>query len=270
MQFAVDTHVHIYPFYRVDKALNSILLNLSRFGEQSVKIACLTERYDCDIYAELATLPRPEVAEKFHIDNRSTHLLIREISGSGEFFLLPGQQIITQENIEILSLACSQRVAEGNSAVDTVHDILAQEGIPVVAWAPGKWFFERGRVVKSLFDRFGPSELALGDTTLRPLGWGEPSIMFAAHRDGYRILYGSDPLPFKGEEITPGSYATLIQGESRFEDKCISDPDVLIKRVLTADLRIQPVGSRGTIPQVMKRLFKNNRAPKPMRITDQK
>ena len=267
MQFVVDTHVHIYPFYQVDVALSSILRNLSRFGEKSVKIACLTERYDCELYQELASSPRREVAEKFRIENRSTHLLIQELSGAGEFSLLPGQQIITKENIEILSLACLHRVAEGNSAQDTVHDILRQKGIPVVAWAPGKWFFQRGKVVKSLIEKFGPSELALGDTTLRPLGWGMPSTMFEARRDGYRILYGSDPLPFRGEEATPGSYATLIQGTMRQDEKCRSNADAILKSVLTANMRIQPVGSRGTIPQVLKRLYKNKRAPKPLRET---
>ena len=270
MQFAVDTHVHIYPFYRIDTALDSILRNLSRYGEDTIKIACLTERYDCDIYEELATSPRQEVAENFQIENRSTHLLVRERGGSGEFYLLPGQQIITEENIEILSLACLQRVAEGNSAISTVHDILQVEGIPVVAWAPGKWFFDRGRVVRSLIEQFGPSQLALGDTALRPLGWGEPTIMFAAHRDGYKILCGSDPLPFGGEEITPGSYATLIQNDRRQGDDHLFEPNALLKKLLTTDWQIQPVGSRGTIPQVIKRLYKNNRAPKPVRNTKQK
>lgn len=265
MQFAIDTHVHIYPFYRVEQALESVIENLSRAGENAVKIGCLTERYDCDIYNELATAPRPQVAERFHIENRENFLFVRRRQGIGKFYLLPGQQIITKENIEVLSLNCLKRVTEGNSAVDTVHDILTLGGLPVVAWAPGKWFFKRGEVVQSLIEQFNPSELALGDTTLRPLGWGVPSIMRTARRRGFKILYGSDPLPFNGEETTPGSYATLIQNIKHSNNSDTPDPGKLLSNVLSEDLQIQSVGSRGTFPRVLKRLYQNNRAPKPSR-----
>ncbi len=265
MQFAIDTHVHIYPFYRVEHALESVIENLARTGENTIKIACLTERYDCDIYSELATSPRPEVAARFHIENHENYLLIRRRESTGEFYLAPGQQIITKENIEVLSLSCLKRVAEGNSAVDTVRDILELGGIPVVAWAPGKWFFKRGEVVKSLIDRFSPSELALGDTTLRPVGWFVPLIMRAARRRGYKILYGSDPLPFKGEERTPGSYATLIQGINQSTGGEIPDPGQLLSGALAQDLPLKSTGSRGSFPSVLKRLYLNNRAPKPSR-----
>jgi hypothetical protein len=178
---------------------------------------------------------------------------------------VPGQQVITKENIEVLSLNCLKRVAEGNSAIETVRDILAMGGLPVVAWAPGKWFFKRGEVVQSLIDQFSPSELALGDTTLRPLGWVVPSIMRAARRRGFKILYGSDPLPFSGEETTPGSYATLIQSIKYSNVNDIPNPGELLNGVLSEDLQIQSVGSRGTFPRVLKRLYRNNRAPKPSR-----
>jgi hypothetical protein len=59
-------------------------------------------------------------------------------------------------------------------------------------------------------DTFGPAVVALADTTLRPLGWPEPALFQRARREGFRILAGSDPLPFAGEESRIGRYATVV------------------------------------------------------------
>ena len=64
-----DTHVHIYPFYKVEDALNNIAQNLGQYSGVSHRIACLTERYDCELYAELRDAPRASVIEQFSIKN---------------------------------------------------------------------------------------------------------------------------------------------------------------------------------------------------------
>ena len=267
MKFVIDTHVHIYPFYRVEQALESILDNLSRTGGDATKIACLTERYDCNLYEELATSPRNEVRKSFSIEPLEGSLLISRHDGQGDFYLLPGQQVITAENIEILSLNCLKRVVEGNSAADTVRDILERGGVPVIAWAPGKWFFKRGKVVRALIDEFSPSDIALGDTALRPLGWGVPSIMKAAKRSGFKVLYGSDPLPFAGEEFKPGTYVTLVQSESDSASIDSLNPDRVLKNILAANPEVESGGSRGSLLEVLARLYRNSQAPKPPRQT---
>jgi hypothetical protein len=265
MQFVIDTHVHIYPFYRVEQALESILDNLSRTGGGATKIACLTERYDCNLYEELAASPRNEVRNSFSIESLEGSLLISRRDGEGDFYLLPGQQVITAENIEILSLNCLKRVVEGNSAVDTVRDILGHGGVPVIAWAPGKWFFNRGKVVRTLIDEFSPSDIALGDTALRPLGWGLPSIMKAAKRRGFKVLYGSDPLPFAGEELKPGTYVTLVRSDSDSASIGSLNPGRVLKNILAANPEVKSGGSRGSLLEVLARLYRNSRAPKPPR-----
>ena len=266
MQLAVDTHVHIYPFYRVERALRAILKNLGMGNQSGVKVACLTERYDCDLYASLQKSPSAQILEQFEIEPTQDSLIVRDKSREDQFHLLPGQQIITSENIEILALSCTKRVDEGQPAADTVSAILDAGGVPVVAWAPGKWFFQRGRVVVSLLDRFGPSELALGDTTLRPIGWTTPKIISDARKSGYRILYGSDPLPFVGEENRPGSYFSNIEIDSG-NSTTTNNPGQIISQLLTMDVKISAAGTRGSLPEVLLRLYRNNRAPKPSRET---
>ena len=90
--------------------------------------------------------------------------------------------------------------------------MLEAGGVPVVGWAPGKWFFGRGKIVASLIESCDPGQLAVGDTILRATCWAEPLLMRAARRRGCTVLAGSDPLPFAGEEVRAGTYATVLEG----------------------------------------------------------
>lgn len=279
MQAAVDTHVHIYPFYDVVRTLDTLLTNLGHNGPNDLRIGCLAERYDCDLYRELATSPRQSVVDSFAITVEENSLRICSRRGAGEFHLLPGQQIITAENIEILSLACARRVAEGLSASDTVRAIRSLGGVPVVAWAPGKWFFARGKVVRALLDEFSPGDMLLGDTTLRPVGWLTPLIFRTARKRGFRIICGSDPLPFAGEEQTPGSYLTCIPVQSNTgvtpdseKNEAVSGTEykpetatAIVQSLLDHHITTRAAGRRGSFPRVLGRLYRNQRAPKPAR-----
>ena len=262
MQIIADTHVHIYPFYKVETALRSIQKNLAKYPEAALRIACLTERYDCELYAELRDAPRKSVSDQFHIKSGNGSLEITDRTSDEPFHLLPGQQVITAENIEILSINCESRVPEGSSATQTVEDILAAGGIPVAAWAPGKWFFSRGVVVSELLEAFSPSQLALGDTTLRPIGWTTPKLIKSARNRDFKVLYGSDPLPFAGEEARPGTYLTKFE----FPDTLLQEtPATIMSKVLDSEVKAMHAGARGSFPTVLNRLYRNHRAPTPAR-----
>ncbi len=263
MRYVIDTHVHIYPFYDTAAALDSLLDNLGRADPDASRIGCLTERYDCDLYNQLCAQPDAKVSERFDLTPGDDSLGIRRRGDGATCQLLPGQQVITGENIEILSLACRERVTEGESAPDTVRAILDKGGLPVAAWAPGKWFFERGKVVRALLDQFEPTELALGDTTLRPLGWTTPDIFRDARARGFRTLYGSDPLPYGGEEQRPGSYCSEVTRASG--NGLTETPSGVVRSLLGGGWDISPAGRRGSLPTVLERLVRNHRAPKPAR-----
>ena len=258
MHYIIDTHVHIYPFYDVAASLHALLSNLASAAPGAGRIGCLTERHDCHLFDQLANDAIPGIDGRFEIDPDGEALRVT-CSESGEAcHLLPGQQVITGENIEILSLACNQRVVEGQPAPDTVDAILQLGGVPVAAWAPGKWFFHRGKVVRALLEEFAPSQLALGDTTLRPLGWLTPLIFREARARGFRTLYGSDPLPYPGEERRTGSYCTALSDASRTGE----NPVDVVRSLLAREWSIEPLGRRGGLPTVLDRLYRNNRAAK--------
>jgi hypothetical protein len=206
-----DSHIHIYPFHNALNSFKAALNNMSAIFPSGKYLACITERYDCNLYDELETGGLSEVRDFFKVEPTASTTVQKLIDSDGrELHIIAGQQIVTSENIEILALNMRGRVTEGASASATVKSILQNNGIPVVAWAVGKWFGNRGKIVTSLLDEFTPQQIALGDTSLRPIGWSTPFIMRAAEKRGFRVLAGSDPLPFGGEECRPGSYFSKI------------------------------------------------------------
>lgn len=212
MRFKVDTHVHLYPVYRLAQALDALIDNLAAAADE-VAVGCLTERHDCFVFDQLAAGASP-LDDRFEVSPPDGVLLrLRRRADGATCYLVAGQQIITAENIEVLALGMRDRLPDGQDAAATVSAVRAAGAVPVVAWAPGKWFGGRGKVVRDLLRRFQPGDLALGDTTLRPHGWATPFIMRAAHARGFCVLAGSDPLPHAGEECRPGSYHSVIEAD---------------------------------------------------------
>ena len=259
MKYIIDTHVHIYPFYAIETALQCTLDNFHAISPEAIKVACLTERYDCDVYTDLLLKPSAKVTSEFDINSikHDSALQITSKQSGRQLFLLPGQQIITAENLEILSLNCAHRVEEKQSASDTITQVIDRDGIAVVAWGLGKWLGSRGKVIEQLIDKFEPHQFVIGDTTMRPYGWGTPRIMKLAQQKGFKVLCGSDPLPFQGEEIRPGSYASIIdvEGDS-------IDPDIALNTLFNTKSSPENVGRRGSLIEVALRTLNHKRSGK--------
>ena len=184
MSIIADTHVHLYPaVYSVEAVCAALARNLGRMagGADAARVGCLVEREGQRVLRDLGA--------------EAGALAVA--TAEGTVHLIAGRQFVAVERIEILGLAVELELADGLPAAEFVERILAAGGVPVLSWAPGKWFFKRGRVVGELMQRFG-AQVLLGDTTLRPLGWGAPCLMRAGRRQGLRVVAGSDPLPVGG------------------------------------------------------------------------
>ncbi|MCB0318888.1 MAG: hypothetical protein KDD56_09035, partial [Bdellovibrionales bacterium] len=114
-------------------------------------------------------------------------------------------QLVSKEKVEILGLNINQHIPDGLSASECIKEILNLGGLAVINWAPGKWLFKRRQIIKRLLKDFD-TNLALGDTTLRPKLFPEPSLMSRHIADSKPVIRGSDPLPCPGEERLIGSY----------------------------------------------------------------
>ena len=253
MDVLVDGHAHIYPFFKLQIALEAIFNTLGDKYPTTPRIICLAERHDCNIFDQLKKTHEFTSEGDYKVEDCSAYLRVLSRNSSSICYFLPGSQIVTAENIEILALNSTAKFEDGLKAVDAVYGALDVGALPVVAWSPGKWFFQRRRVVEGLLEKFGPKEIALGDTSLRPIGWSTPVLIREAINLRYKVLSGSDPLPLAGEEIQLGSYMTAIEN-----CKLDGAPDDTIGHFLLNDnVMLRSVGSRGSLFDVGKRISRN-------------
>lgn len=238
MTVIADTHVHLYPFYDPNALINGAFHRLARLAPSADFLAlCLTERSDCHAFREL---PGDRVED--------------DAMRLGGGWIFSGRQIVTRERIEVLALTTDVDTPDGLELGDTLLRVRNAGGIPVLGWAPGKWFFKRGKLLRALIETASAGEIALGDTSLRPTLWPEPALMRLGRKRGLKVLAGSDPLPFPGEEKYAGTYA--ISAQAAFNP---ARPVTSLRAILRdPDVAVELVGTRGGPLDVARRLKKNS------------
>ena len=255
MNIVADTHLHVYPCYDAGVAIRNLVVNLGGLCPGAVKAAFLAERSGADWFSGLARADGPPVPG-FRVDRcEEDGAVVLRADGGEEVYIFAGRQVVTRERVEILSLVSTAMIEDGLAARDVVERIVAADGVPVLSWAPGKWFFGRRAVVERIIDRFG-SRILVGDTSLRPTAWPEPVLMAKAASRGSAIVAGSDPLPFAGEEKYFGTYASVIECDF---DK--GRPLSSIKAALVSEqCETTRRGKRCGVLDVMRRVMANARA----------
>ncbi len=257
MRIVADTHLHLYPCYDVKKVLVCLRSNLASVAKDTLCMAFLAERWDCHFFQKFCDEGSELLDDTVQI-TCSENVLVLSEAGFPDLYIFAGRQIITRERIEILSLTTDEVIPDGLPARDVISKIQQVKGVPVLSWAPGKWFFKRKKVVEKLLDTSPPGSLLIGDTTLRPFIWPQPLLMRKARRKGFGVVAGSDPLPFAGEEQVAGQYAT--QMEIDFD---LDDPVNSIRNFLTSSgFRPTLVGRRGGTLPTFRRLVRNARSKK--------
>lgn len=248
-----DGHVHLYPFYDLSRAVAALESNLGRHGVAGTRAGFLAERHDCHLFRDL--VQRRVGVPGLECRPAGDGALAFGDGADPRLLLFAGRQVVTAERLEVLVLTGDLAIGDGLPAADVIRRARDAGAVPVLAWAPGKWFFGRGDVVRRLLDDFAPGELLLGDTTLRPTLWPEPRAMRAGRRRGFGVLAGSDPLPVPGEEAVLGRYATVLEGE--FD---AADPVPGVRRMLAASGGAAAVGARCGVIEVLRRLRANGKA----------
>lgn len=212
MIIAADTHVHIYPEYRIDALLDAAHGNLRKAAPEADAFAiCLTERAG---HFAFASLRDGDVEpERWSVEDAADpHLLVLHARDGRRLQVLAGRQIVTAERLEVLALGADLVVDDG-TPLDEVLPLVRDAGaLPVLPWGLGKWWGARGARMRNLVRWAEPSAFALADTYLRPAGAPDSPILRAGRRRGLRILAGTDPLPRSGEEAIAGRYGVKITG----------------------------------------------------------
>lgn len=206
---AADTHVHWYdgfdPAAFFDAAVRNLDVAVSAdAGSSRMDLLCLTDPHGLRSDAYLCETLRQSGPWRFTFSDDRASVCARHEQGR-ELHLLPGRQIVSRENIEVLALHCrcelADRSLELGGLIDEIH---AAGGYPVLPWGFGKWTGHRGDVLRALLAQ--RSDFQLADSGNRCRGTREPVLLAEGRRRGVAVMAGSDPLPLKRAERRAGSY----------------------------------------------------------------
>lgn len=234
-----DLHVHWHSYYDSVCLLRDVVPRFRRLGgPSSVAVLCWTEASRCRAFDRLAAGGGPWPVT--HTASNGAALWVGRDDPREGVWILRGQQILSAERIEILTVGVRDDSLEGCSADDIIARLRDVGSPALIPWAPGKWCGRRGRLVRELVTRWPAEFVLLVDSSLRPRGWPLPVLLREWLSGGGRHLAGSDPLEFPGEEDRIGTYAT------RFETVLDASDPVAALIAMLRDVRVQamPVGLR--------------------------
>lgn len=190
----------------------------------------LTEISGVHAFSELANRDDRAIGDwTVNQTEESVSLKLTHVSGD-VLFLIAGRQVVTQEKVEVLTLATDSEIEDGLSLEETLERAIALDSIPVLPWGVGKWIGDRGQLVKTALKT---GQIFAGDNGGRPGFWPLPK--FAQVRSP---LPGSDPLPLIGEIERAGSFGFVV--EDAIDE---SKPGASLKHLLrSASPAIEPYG----------------------------
>lgn len=254
----VDGHVHIYPNFDLPLAIKAGEQNLLRAGrpgaeDQVIQVWLLTERSDCNFFDQ-AVISKPGKYKNLELlpSTEPESILVKR-EDRPVLFLISGRQVVTREGLEVNALATRLELKDREYPVtETIARIKESGGVAVLNWAPGKWFLARGKTVKKLITESAPQDFLIGDTFMRPKLWALPLLMRLARKRGFKIIAGSDPLPFAGEEKNIGKYGFKLAGAINPERPAES----FRKLIFNPQTQVQVIGNRSGGLQFVRRQTK--------------
>lgn len=159
--------------------------------------------------------------------------ILAENNKGTSIFLCAGQQIVTKEKLEVLSLLNTTRVADGKTLDHTIKEVTEQGGLPTLPWGVGKWLGKRGTLVNDLILNHPSTPLFLGDNSGRPILWSRVPQFSLAKQYQIPILRGTDPLPVKKQKKRGGDFGFIISGDSNLNKPAESLRHMLVQKNLT-------------------------------------
>lgn len=242
----LDGHVHLYPEYNLQSAFKIGIENMKsalrksklNSSTQPITVWLLTERWDCHFFRQIS-----ESAKKFSSNGLTIQpspekeaILFQE-NGRISHLILAGRQLVSNDGLEVLSLATDLFVEDRKfSTGELIQKVNESGGVPVLNWAPGKWFFNRGKIVREQIQNSKTNTFVVGDNPLRCTLWPTPQIMKEATNKGFKLIAGSDPLPFVGEENNIGTYCFATHAPFDMKKPVASIRQILRQKEFSADI----------------------------------
>ena len=227
----VDTHAHFYDGFALSDCLLSAEQNFrealgaatalphSAPSRSAEALGCLIVHDVCGqtpVFARLSAARR-ELADRWHVDWVEAEQAV-VLHGRGDdrwltIAIVPGRQLVSREGLELLVVGAAaiphdgpQKPAELSCLLE---EICAEDGIALLPWGFGKWWANRGRVLRTALAGLRSADargVFLCDNGGRPQGCRSAKLLRDAIAPQGPILAGSDPLPLAGEYRRLASY----------------------------------------------------------------
>jgi hypothetical protein len=235
----MDPHGHLYDAYSVKAWCRAAVTNLAA-GSDALAVVVVVDRQNQD---SLARLRREVPSFGSWKDLPGSLAGMAEVDGQ-KLLVVQGVQYVSLERIEVLGLGVGRVLSDGLTTGEYIDAIIRGGGVPCLPWSPGKWLGARGRVVKTLLETHSPSTLAVGDIAIRSV-LGPPSALLRyARQRGYRVFYGTDPLPSPRDESLVGTFGVEISGIS-FSDEC-GRVDTILEAMRSPEAAFKQLGKRNS------------------------
>jgi hypothetical protein len=212
----VDTHVHIYPVFDLDALFDAAVANFTRAARRlglahapREGMLLLTETASDHAFDALAggrLVPR-----RWKIAATAEPAVLRVSHEEAiPLFLVAGRQIATREDLEVLALGTTTRFPDGESLESSVAAADASAAMTALPWGFGKWWGARGEMIERTMRVPRPRPLYLGDNGGRLSLSTRPQLLRRGETLGLKVLPGTDPLPFAGQESRVGSFGIVL------------------------------------------------------------
>ncbi|MHC4268259.1 MAG: hypothetical protein ACYSTS_07305 [Planctomycetota bacterium] len=232
----IDGHVHYYNCYDFEKFFDMALNNMDKmfssiYPEDNYfqKVLLLTEGKDNDFFSQFKMNRTYCKKSKYRFDDtQEDGSIILTKEGEPLCCILAGRQIVTRENLEVLSISSRQKIEDGLPIMDVIERLIGRKEIAILAWGVGKWFFKRGKIINDIIEKYHSPYLFIGDNSTRPSFWPKPKLYYLAEKHNMKILRGTDPLPFTNEQNRVGTSGFIISGNFQQNKPAGSFRNILI------------------------------------------
>ncbi len=259
MKLYIDGHIHFYDNFSPKVFFDFAVNNFSKFGtdkadnKERKNILIFTEGKEVNFFNTFKNNKNiySDMDYNFVSTDEDNSLLI-EKNGKELMYLIQGRQIVTEDNIEILSIGTTEIIEDGKPSKSVIDKLIKDKKPAVIAWGVGKWLFKREKIVHKIITERQSPYLFIGDNSARPVFWGTPKLYKYAVKKGYKIINGSDPLPLQSEEQKAGSFGFSIEGD--FD--CKQPANSLIKLLMSKNVEIKYFGKRDGVKSFFLRQLK--------------
>jgi hypothetical protein len=125
-------------------------------------------------------------------------------------WLVAGRQVATREDLEVLALGTTRRFPDREPIQVSLAASDESAALTALPWGFGKWWGSRGGIIEQIMRAPRNRPIFLGDNGGRLSLSTRPRLFRVGERSGLKILPGTDPLPFPGQERRVGSFGMLL------------------------------------------------------------